>query len=495
MDKCTLEPLQTVAQLKKIQKNGKPRLPLAPSEKHNSGLVSRKHLTREVASRYKSGITTRANPNTNPRRYPSPDASHHFPTTGASLPERAQSAERRPSTSSSRSSSPNRSSKPSMCLSSSSKSTTPVNDFAMEMHNTSSRSLATRTLDGLWPSIRSLSSSFQAESFAGKKDRMVTNASSDQALKSSTNMVTARKKTPLGGRNSLDLFENSKPVENSTTRPVDKKMLPGVMDGKVTSTNLARSGGIFDKVSQSASSLISSRGVSPRRMPISRAIQQPRNEMARKVSLNASGRGKHDSISSLSAPSHPVRTQSSPIPRLHRLPSPSRTLSAPSLISKTMQSPLRASSTPFSLSRCKTSQVSATPSVLSYIVDVHKGKKSENHVDNVHQLQLLYNRDLQWRFVNALALDALFIQKIRTENTLYNVWDTTAVLWESVTLKRICIQQLKQEMKLNLILREQTSYLDEWAVLDMDYNNSLSGAIGALKASTLRLPVSGGARV
>lgn len=41
----------------------------------------------------------------------------------------------------------------------------------------------------------------------------------------------------------------------------------------------------------------------------------------------------------------------------------------------------------------------------------------------------------------------------------------------------------------------QLFYLDEWALLDRDHSNSLSGATEALKASTLRLPVIGGARV
>ncbi|KAI9109819.1 hypothetical protein K1719_018860 [Acacia pycnantha] len=37
-------------------------------------------------------------------------------------------------------------------------------------------------------------------------------------------------------------------------------------------------------------------------------------------------------------------------------------------------------------------------------------------------------------------------------------------------------------------------YLEDWALLDRGYSSSLSGAIEALKASTLRLPVVGGAK-
>lgn len=38
-------------------------------------------------------------------------------------------------------------------------------------------------------------------------------------------------------------------------------------------------------------------------------------------------------------------------------------------------------------------------------------------------------------------------------------------------------------------------YLEELALTDQDFSLSLSGAIEALRASTLRLPVVGGARV
>jgi hypothetical protein len=38
-------------------------------------------------------------------------------------------------------------------------------------------------------------------------------------------------------------------------------------------------------------------------------------------------------------------------------------------------------------------------------------------------------------------------------------------------------------------------YLDHWAALQTEHSSSLSSATEALKASTLRLPVSGGAKV
>ena len=41
----------------------------------------------------------------------------------------------------------------------------------------------------------------------------------------------------------------------------------------------------------------------------------------------------------------------------------------------------------------------------------------------------------------------------------------------------------------------QMLYLDDWHLIDRDHSSSLPGIIEALEASTLRLPVGGGARV
>lgn len=39
------------------------------------------------------------------------------------------------------------------------------------------------------------------------------------------------------------------------------------------------------------------------------------------------------------------------------------------------------------------------------------------------------------------------------------------------------------------------TYLDDWAVIETDHVDALSGAIEDLEASTLRLPLTGGAKV
>ncbi|CAK7347446.1 unnamed protein product [Dovyalis caffra] len=140
------------------------------------------------------------------------------------------------------------------------------------------------------------------------------------------------------------------------------------------------------------------------------------------------------------------------------------------------------------------SNVSSTPSILSFAADIRRGKIGENRIVEVHLLRILHNRLLQWRFVNARADSAMSAQRLNAEKSLYTARVTTSKLCESVRAKRIELQWLRQNLKLISILKGQMLYLEELALIDQDYSCSLSGAIEALQASTVRLPVVGGAR-
>ncbi|XP_010687496.1 QWRF motif-containing protein 2 [Beta vulgaris subsp. vulgaris] len=186
------------------------------------------------------------------------------------------------------------------------------------------------------------------------------------------------------------------------------------------------------------------------------------------------------------------RAMSSPIRGAIRAASPSKAMNTPA------SSPMRG----LSPSRARTSMGSSygsspwdSPSVLSFAVDVRRGKVGENRIVDAHQLRLLYNRHLQWRFVNARTDAALSLQRRNAEKNLWNAWITITALRESVRHKRTQVQLLRQKLKLSYILRGQISYLEEWSLLDKDHSSSMQGAIAALKASTLRLPVVGGAAV
>ncbi|CAK9177556.1 unnamed protein product [Ilex paraguariensis] len=172
--------------------------------------------------------------------------------------------------------------------------------------------------------------------------------------------------------------------------------------------------------------------------------------------------------------------------------SPSKTLtSSTSSPSRGIPSPTRTRN--WSASSSNTN-VMSTPSILGFAADVRTGKLGENRVVGAHELRLLYNRYLQWRFVNARADAALFLQKVTTEKSLYTAWVTTLKLRHSIKSKRIKLQLLRKNLKLHCILKEQMLYLDSWDLIGWEHSSSLSGAIEALEACTLRLPVVGGAR-
>ncbi|KAF9687505.1 hypothetical protein SADUNF_Sadunf02G0100600 [Salix dunnii] len=140
------------------------------------------------------------------------------------------------------------------------------------------------------------------------------------------------------------------------------------------------------------------------------------------------------------------------------------------------------------------SNVNNTPSILSFSADIRRGKVGEKRIVEVHLLRIFHNRWLQYRFINARADSALSDQRLNAKKSLYNAHISTSKLCESVRAKRAELQWLRQNVKLISILKEQMACLEELALIDQDYSCSLSGAVEALQASTLRLPIVDGAR-
>ncbi|KAM6558293.1 hypothetical protein CsatA_027532 [Cannabis sativa] len=184
------------------------------------------------------------------------------------------------------------------------------------------------------------------------------------------------------------------------------------------------------------------------------------------------------------------RTMSSPIRGATRPASPSKLWSSSSTPSPSrgIASPSRVRS---GASAHSNGSYPGTPSILSFSVDIRRGKMGEDRIVDAHMLRLLYNRYLQWRFVNANADATFMVQKLNAEKNLWNAWVTISELRHSVTLKRIKLLLLRQKLKLTSIIKGQITYLEDWALLDRDHSSSLLGATEALKASTLRLPVVG----
>ncbi|ESR46863.1 QWRF motif-containing protein 2 [Citrus sinensis] len=197
-----------------------------------------------------------------------------------------------------------------------------------------------------------------------------------------------------------------------------------------------------------------------------------------------------------SSPKGVVNTRglSSPLRSAARPASPSKLVTSAGSSPVRGLSPSRVRNTAMGMNSSNLISVSNAPSVMSYAVDVRRGKVGENRVVDAHLLRLFHNRLLQWRFVNARANAALSAQRLNAERSLYNAWIASSRLRESVRTKRTELQLLKQNLKLTSILKSQMTFLEESALMDRDYSSSLLGAIEALRASTLRLPVVGGAR-
>ncbi|KAI3504832.1 hypothetical protein L1887_26566 [Cichorium endivia] len=134
------------------------------------------------------------------------------------------------------------------------------------------------------------------------------------------------------------------------------------------------------------------------------------------------------------------------------------------------------------------------PSILNFSVDARRGKVGENKLVDAHALRLLHNKHLQWRFANAKVDAAMVVQQATAQKSLYNAWVTISKMWHSVISKRSQIQQLNQDLKLHSIVKKQMPYLDNWDQTEMNHSISLSGAIEALKSSSLCLPVLCGAK-
>ncbi|KAK8602030.1 hypothetical protein V6N13_058306 [Hibiscus sabdariffa] len=174
----------------------------------------------------------------------------------------------------------------------------------------------------------------------------------------------------------------------------------------------------------------------------------------------------------------------------------SRSHSSITILSSTLRgvspTPRAVSPTRMRTSTSSSESHSAT-SVLSFILDFTKERKSASQMEDAHQLCLLYNRYLQWRFANAHAETVLYTQKVNVEETMYNVWNPTLSLCDTLIKKRINLQRLMLELNLNSVLNHQMGYLDDWELLERDHTSSLAGAEEDLKASTLHLPITGGA--
>lgn len=182
-------------------------------------------------------------------------------------------------------------------------------------------------------------------------------------------------------------------------------------------------------------------------------------------------------------------------PGPHTSMSPVKIIPTSSPPLKCLPSPTRARGHPLPPTTA-TSQIirsSGVGSLFNFGADGRKGKKGASPED-VHLFRLLHNRHLQWRFVNAKAEAVMNAQRLAAEKMLYGAWTKISELQDSVILKRIELHKAMHANKLRSILSEQKAYLEDWALLEQDHRNALSGAIKDLEATTVRVPITDGVK-
>ncbi|XP_022856159.1 QWRF motif-containing protein 3-like [Olea europaea var. sylvestris] len=150
------------------------------------------------------------------------------------------------------------------------------------------------------------------------------------------------------------------------------------------------------------------------------------------------------------------------------------------------------------------SRAKGVESLLSMGIELLKGKKSSPNpssprrpgsLASVHQLRLLYNRFMQWRYSNARAeaVNGNIIRK--AESNLLHAWDGLVKLQHSVLQKKLELQHGKLEMKLNHILQSQIRVLETWGNMERDHISAISTTKDYLRYVVCMIPLVEGAKV
>ncbi|CAA7014018.1 unnamed protein product [Microthlaspi erraticum] len=122
-------------------------------------------------------------------------------------------------------------------------------------------------------------------------------------------------------------------------------------------------------------------------------------------------------------------------------------------------------------------------------------KPTASDAEAAHQLKLMNNRLLQWRFVNAKASAANNNVASREKRQVLCTWDTLTKLKHLVMQERIKLQEKNLEMKLVHVLLSQVKHLEAWEDIERQHLSSLSMTGQALHSVLSRLPLREGAQV
>ncbi|KAJ1410720.1 QWRF family [Sesbania bispinosa] len=113
----------------------------------------------------------------------------------------------------------------------------------------------------------------------------------------------------------------------------------------------------------------------------------------------------------------------------------------------------------------------------------------------VHQLRLLDNRLIQWRYANAKAQTVNANISHHAESNLIYAWDGLTKLRHSVLKKKIQFAREKLEMKIAFVLYHQMKLLEVWGGMERQHVSAITATKECLHSVVCRVPLLEGAKV
>ncbi|KAH7278465.1 hypothetical protein KP509_38G042500 [Ceratopteris richardii] len=138
---------------------------------------------------------------------------------------------------------------------------------------------------------------------------------------------------------------------------------------------------------------------------------------------------------------------------------------------------------------------SNTPFLPNISFELYKNRQTTGQQDEAHDLRLLNNRWLQWRFINAQTEVAMEMQAVTAECSLHSCLLRTNDLRISVASKLIEINKIKQAKKLESLIAANAERLEQWETMRSAHLTALCGLINALQAAIMRVPLIGGPKI
>ncbi|WOL04872.1 hypothetical protein Cni_G13594 [Canna indica] len=133
-----------------------------------------------------------------------------------------------------------------------------------------------------------------------------------------------------------------------------------------------------------------------------------------------------------------------------------------------------------------------SPSSPHAISSLKKGRAGDD--GEHHQLRVMQNRLIQWRWVNVISEKVDLIKKADAQVTILSAWAGISNSQARVARKRVQLEKDKLHLKLIALLSSQLKALEEWSGMAQQHHSALSTTKDCLQAAVCRLPLADGAK-